>query len=124
MELRALPWHDSVIESELAKTKVLINASATTNAAETSPIAAELLPPELMVLDLTYVPRETRLLRDARAASALSAINGDLMLLHQTAAAFGLWTGRQVEIDLLASKLDAVRELEPAREAETASVAD
>jgi shikimate dehydrogenase len=124
MELRALPWHDSVIESELAKTKVLINASATPNAAETSPIAAELLPPELMVLDLTYVPRETRLLRDARAAASLSAINGDLMLLHQTAAAFGLWTGRQVEIDLLASKLDAVRESEPAREAETATVAD
>jgi hypothetical protein len=27
MELRAMPWHESVIEAELAKTKVLINAS-------------------------------------------------------------------------------------------------
>jgi len=123
MELRALPWHESVIEAELAKTKVLINASATPNAGEDSPVAAELLPPELMVIDLTYVPRETRLLRDARAAGALSVLNGDQMLLHQTAAAFGLWTGRQVEIDLLAAKLDEVRETDPTRE-EVASVAE
>ncbi len=124
MELRALPWHESVIEAELAKTKVLINASSTPGAAETSPIAAELLPPELMVLDLTYVPRETRLLRDARAAGAISAMNGDLMLLHQTAAAFALWTGRQVEVDLLAGKLEQVRESESARSAEPAAVAE
>src|SRR6185369_17981923 len=71
MELRALPWHESVIEAELAKTKVLVNASATPNSADVSPIPAELLPPELMVLDLTYVPRDTRLLRDARSAGAV-----------------------------------------------------
>jgi shikimate dehydrogenase len=124
MELRALPWHESVIEAELAKTKVLINASSTPNATENSPVAAELLPPELMVLDLTYVPRETRLLRDARAAGAISVLNGDLMLLHQTAAAFALWTGRQVEVDMLAGKLDQVRESEPARIAEPAAVAE
>jgi shikimate dehydrogenase len=124
MELRALPWHESVIEAELAKTKVLINASSTPNAAENSPIAAELLPPELMVLDLTYVPRETRLLHDARAAGAISAMNGDLMLLHQTAAAFTLWTGRQVEVDMLAGQLEQVRESEPARTAEPAAVAE
>ena len=28
MELRAMPWHESVIEAELGRTKVLINASA------------------------------------------------------------------------------------------------
>ena len=28
MELRAMPWHESIIESELAKTKVLINATS------------------------------------------------------------------------------------------------
>jgi shikimate dehydrogenase len=120
MELRALPWHESVIEAELAKAKVLINASATPDGANASPIPAELLPPELMVIDLTYVPRETRLLRDASSAGAIAVANGDLMLIHQTAAAFGLWTGRKDEaiIELLTSKLDAVRETE------TATVAD
>ena len=28
MELRAMPWHESIIESELAKTKVLVNATS------------------------------------------------------------------------------------------------
>jgi shikimate dehydrogenase len=109
MELRAMPWHESVIESELAKTKVLVNASAVPDPAHESPIPAELLVPELLVLDLLYVPRETQLLRDARAAGASAAENGDQMLLHQTAAAFGLWTGREVKIDFLQSKLEEVR---------------
>ena len=65
MELRAMPWHESVIESELAKTKVLINASAVSDAA-TSPIPAELLAPDLLVLDLMFWPAETKLMRDAR----------------------------------------------------------
>jgi shikimate dehydrogenase len=128
MELRALPWHESVIEAELAKTKVLINASNSPDAGNVSPIPAELLPPELMVLDLTYVPRETRLLRDAAAASAVSALNGDLMLIHQTAAAFGLWTGRKDDsiIDLLTSKLDESRgtDAESKPMAEPAAVAE
>ncbi|HUG47538.1 MAG TPA: shikimate dehydrogenase [Candidatus Limnocylindria bacterium] len=109
MELRAMPWHESVIEAELAKTKVLINASAVPEPAETSPIPAELLVPELLVLDLLYMPAETRLLRDARSAGAMSAANGDLMLLHQTAAAFRLWTGREVALDALRDELEAAR---------------
>jgi shikimate dehydrogenase len=131
MELRALPWHESVIEAELAKTKVLINASNSPDPANTSPVPAELLPPELMVLDLTYVPRETRLLRDAQAASAVSVQNGDLMLIHQTAAAFGLWTGRKdaAIVEMLTAKLDASRGGEPTSvaarpEAEPAAVAE
>ena len=28
MELRAMPWHESIIEAELAKTKVLVNATS------------------------------------------------------------------------------------------------
>lgn len=109
MELRAMPWHESVIEAELAKTKMLINASAVPDAGNSSPIPGELLVPELLVLDLLYVPAETRLLQDARSAGATSVANGDLMLLHQTAAAFGLWTGRDVQLDILREQLDAAR---------------
>lgn len=117
MELRAMPWHESVIESELAKTKVLVNASALGNAGEQSPIPAELLQPDLFVIDLVYMPRETKLLRDAKAAGATEAINGDTMLLHQTAAAFNLWTGRDVSLEFLRQQLDDVRERQPAAEA-------
>jgi shikimate dehydrogenase len=114
MELRAMPWHESVIEAELAKAKILVNASAVADADNESPVPAEALPPEILVLDLLYVPRETKLLRDARAAGASEAMNGDTMLLHQTAAAFNLWTGRDVSLDLLRERLDRVREAQPA----------
>jgi shikimate dehydrogenase len=113
MELRAMPWHESVIESELAKTKVLVNASAVSDPGNQSPILAELLPPDLLVLDLMYQPAETRLLRDARAAGASEAMNGDTMLVHQTAAAFSLWTGRDIELDFVQRRLDEVRSKQP-----------
>ncbi len=116
MELRAMPWHESVIEAELAKTKILVNASALSDAGNESPIAGELLAPDLFVLDLMYQPRETKLMRDARSAGATEVMNGDTMLLHQTAAAFNLWTGRDIGQEFLQGRLDEVREKQPATE--------
>lgn len=106
MELKAMPWHDSVIEAELAKAKVLVNASAVGLGSDVSPIPAELLPPEMLVLDLIYTPRETRLLRDAKAAGAAATMNGELMLLHQGAAAFRLWTGQEPPLELMRERLE------------------
>ena len=106
MELKAMPWHESVIEAELDKAKVLVNASAVGLGTDISPIPAELLPPEMLVLDLIYTPRETRLLRDAKAAGAAATMNGELMLLHQGAAAFKLWTGQEPPLDLMRERLD------------------
>ena len=37
MELRAMPWHESIIESELAKTKVLVNATSIGLTSEAEP---------------------------------------------------------------------------------------
>jgi shikimate dehydrogenase len=106
MELRAMPWHESVIEAELSKTKVLINATAIGLTAEETPIPAELLPPDLLVLDLIY--NRTRLLRDAQAAGD-TVLNGELMLLHQGAAAFTLWTGQAAPLELMQRKLEEAR---------------
>src|SRR5207253_598841 len=91
MELRAMPWHESIIEAELAKSKVLVNATSIGLTADISPIPAEVLTGELLVLDLIYA--KTRLLADAEAAGCTVA-DGEQMLLHQGAAAFTLWTGR------------------------------
>ena len=99
MELRAKPWHESVIEAELSRTKVLINASSVGRDPEETPIPAELLRPDILVMDLLYAPAETRLLREAAAAGASATMNGDVMLLHQTAAAFELWTGQEAPMD-------------------------
>ncbi|MFV2065110.1 MAG: shikimate dehydrogenase [Chloroflexota bacterium] len=109
MELRAKPWHESVIEAELAKTDILINASSVGRDPAESPITDELLPPDLLVLDLHYVPKETKLLKDASAAGAKTVMNGDVMLIHQSAAAFELWTGQKAPLDALRKQLEASR---------------
>lgn len=118
MELRAMPWHESVIEAELAKAKVLINSTAVGLGSDESAVPAELLPPELLVLDLVYSPPETRLLRDAKAAGATSTMNGQLMLLHQGAAAFELWTGRPAPLDLMRRELEAATGVSTTKEVE------
>ncbi len=106
MELRAMPWHESVIEAELAKTRLLVNATSIGLHGDETPVPAELIPPDLLVLDLIYRP--TRLLRDAEAAGCTVA-DGGTMLLHQGAAAFTLWTGRPAPLDLMQERLAEAR---------------
>jgi shikimate dehydrogenase len=123
MELKAMPWHDSIIESELAKTKVLINATSIGLNADVSPVPAEVITGDLLVLDLIY--NRTRLLRDAEAAGAM-AMDGETMLLHQGAAAFALWTGQAAPLQVMSEALAGARaegvrsaEGEPAGDATT-----
>jgi shikimate dehydrogenase len=105
MELRAMPWHESIIEAELIKTKILVNATSIGLSTDESPLPAEILRPELMVLDLIYA--QTRLLRDAASAGCRTA-DGEQMLLNQGAAAFTLWTGLPAPIDVMhAALIDA-----------------
>ena len=107
MELRARPWHESIIESELAKTRVLINATSIGLHADQSPIPAEIIPPGLLVMDLIYNPTQSRFLREAKAAGAESTENGLVMLLQQGTAQFELWTGQPPPIDLMRERLEA-----------------
>jgi shikimate dehydrogenase len=106
MELRAMPWHESIIEAELAKTKVVVNATSIGLIADDTPIPPEVIPPELLVLDLIY--KRTRFLRDAEAAGC-AVQDGELMLLHQGAAAFTLWTGKPAPLALMQQKLHEAR---------------
>jgi shikimate dehydrogenase len=106
MELRAMPWHESIIEAEIAKAKILINATSIGLTSDVSPVAAEVLHEELMVLDLIYA--RTRLLRDAEAVAAATS-DGEVMLLHQGAAAFTLWTGQPAPLELMQARLAEAR---------------
>jgi len=107
MELRAMPWHESIIEAELAKTKVLVNATSVGLTDENeSPIPTEIIPPDLLVLDLIY--NRTKLLRDAEAAGC-TVMDGEVMLLHQGAAAFSLWTGEEAPLEVMAAALREAR---------------
>jgi shikimate dehydrogenase len=109
MDLRAMPWHESVLEAELAKTKLLVNATSIGTVPTETPIPAELLPSDLLVMDLVYNPPQSQLLRDATAARCTTQ-NGEHMLLQQGARSFELWTGKAAPLDVMQAELDRARE--------------
>jgi shikimate dehydrogenase len=106
MDLKAQPWHESIIESELARTKVLVNATSIGLNDDSSPIPGDLITGDLLVLDLIY--KRTKLLRDAEKAGA-AAHDGETMLLHQGAAAFTLWTGSPAPLEVMQDALAGAR---------------
>lgn len=56
--------------------------------------------PDLIVSDVIYNPKETKLLRLAREHGC-PTFNGLYMLLYQGAAAFKLWTGEDMPVDVI-----------------------
>jgi shikimate dehydrogenase len=92
MELRARPWHDAIIEAELARAELLINASGIGMEAGESPIPADLLPPDRYVLDLV-LNRATTPLMEAAQAQGGTVANGQAAFLASTAATVKLLTG-------------------------------
>jgi len=106
MELRAMPWHESIIESELAKTKLLVNATSIGLMSSDTPVPGEILTGDLLVLDLIY--DNTKLLQAAQAAGAATS-DGELMLLHQGAAAFRLWSGQEAPLEVMQEALEKAR---------------
>jgi len=58
------------------------------------------LPKQTMIYDLVYNPRETKLVREARA-QGLKATTGLGMLIEQAALGFELWTGLKPPKDIL-----------------------
>jgi len=71
-----------------------------------SPITNQIwLSSEHIVFDLIYRPLTTRLLSDAKAAGA-KTIDGLGMFIHQGAAAFQLWTGREMPTDQIRRVLE------------------
>ncbi len=109
MDLHAMPWHESVLEAELAKTRLLVNATSIGLVPTETPIPAELLPADLLVMDLVYNPPQSQLLRDATAAGC-TTLNGEHMLLHQGACSFELWTGKTAPLEVMQAELDRARE--------------
>ncbi|MBN1066945.1 shikimate dehydrogenase [Clostridium botulinum] len=60
---------------------------------------------DLIVSDVVYAPRETELLRMAREVGC-KTVNGLGMMLFQGAAAFEMWTGKEMPIEYMKNILD------------------
>ena len=106
MELRARPWHETIMESELSKAGLLVDASGSGAEDGASPIPAELLPEGLFILDLVLDRATTTLMRDAKARGGTVA-NGRASFLASSAATFRLLTGGDPSPDVMRAALDA-----------------
>jgi shikimate dehydrogenase len=106
MELRARPWHDAIIEAELARAELLINASGIGVEEGSSPIPTELLPADRYVLDLVLTPGATPLMEQAKASGGTVA-NGQAAFLASTAMTVQLLTGKAPSTDDLKAALGA-----------------
>jgi shikimate dehydrogenase len=69
------------------------------------PLPEPLLPRSIRVLDAIYRPRETKLLKLARAKGS-EVLDGLDWLVHQATLAFRLWTGEELSRDLVLEVLN------------------
>ena len=65
---------------------------------------ASWLRPELIVSDVVYIPRKTRLLEMAEEAGCRT-INGLGMMLYQGAKAFEMWTGQEMPVEYVKEQM-------------------
>lgn len=77
-------------------------------ATQAMPVAAQILTPPLVVMDMVYNPLETQLLRAARQAGC-TVVDGLAMFVLQGARQLELWTGAKAPLDLMrAAALEAL----------------
>ncbi len=94
---------------------LVVNATSVgmTPRADESPMPGA-FPRSAVAFDLVYRPMQTQFLRDAERAGA-QTIGGIGMLVHQGAAAFKLWTGRDAPVAVMVEAAEAaLRETEHA----------
>ena len=96
----------AALKDALLQSAMLINATSVGMAPNTDASIitdTSLFRPDLIVSDVIYNPRETKLLYEAKQAGS-PVFNGMYMLLYQGAEAFRLWTGQQMPIEPVKAK--------------------
>ncbi|MCX5721787.1 MAG: shikimate dehydrogenase [Nitrospirae bacterium] len=108
LTVQASPLDEATLRQVLPEAQVLIHCTPmgmSPNVQGTS-VPASLLHAGLTVMDIVYNPRETRLLREAKAAGCRT-IPGLEMFLHQAAAQFELWTNQAAPTDVMRAVLES-----------------
>lgn len=94
------------MKKSIGESRILVNASSVGMSPHEDGCLvpdAGFFHPELIVSDVIYNPRKTKLLQMAEQAG-LETFNGMYMLLYQGAYAFELWTGKQMPVELVKEK--------------------
>ncbi len=96
----------SHLAGSLPEADLLINATKVGTGASETPVPAALLHRGLAVLDLVYRPSPTRLVAEARAAGAIAAAGGGV-LLGQGWRSLEAWLGVAAPVAIMAAALKA-----------------
>jgi len=102
MLARAKKLANQSLKYEMQDADLVINCTSVgmaPNIGET-PLPKSLLRKDIVVMDIIYNPLETRLLKEAKEAGAIT-ISGVEMFVHQAASAFEIWTGNKAPVDLM-----------------------
>jgi len=86
---------------------ILVNSTSVgmhPNTDET-PVPAQFLRSDMVIFDIVYNPRQTRLLLDGAAIRA-TTVGGLMMLIHQGAEAFRIWTGVEPPVDVMVEAVE------------------
>ena len=97
---------ESILQREIADSAILTNGTSVGMAPNTDrSIITDItmFHKDLIVSDVIYNPRETKLLKLAKEAGC-QTFNGLYMLLYQGAEAFKLWTGQEMPVALIKEK--------------------
>jgi shikimate dehydrogenase len=94
------------LADKIADADLVVNATPVGTAADETLVPAELLRPDLAVLDLVYRPDPTRFVREARAIGA-PAEAGAAILLGQAWRSLELWLGMEAPVHAMRRALDA-----------------
>lgn len=108
MDVQELSLDEPVLRKVLPEAQVLIHCTPmgmSPNVHETS-VPAALLHAGLTVMDIVYNPRDTQLLKDAKAMGCRT-IPGLEMFLYQATAQFELWTNQDAPTDVMRAVLES-----------------
>lgn len=97
---------ESVLRREIGESAILTNGTSVGMAPNTDRSIitdVTMFHKDLVVSDVIYNPRETKLLKLAKE-SGCQTFNGLYMLLYQGAEAFKLWTGQDMPVPLIKEK--------------------
>jgi shikimate dehydrogenase len=106
MELRARPWHETILEAEVSRAGVVVDASGLGADAAASALPPEALPEGLYVLDLALHHASTPLMLEAKARSGTVA-NGQASFAVAQQSALRLWTGIEPPVEVIRAALVA-----------------
>jgi shikimate dehydrogenase len=101
-ELRAIGWEEA---RQLSWVDALVNATPLGMRGEDALEGFAFDPLPAIIADLVPVAGETPLVRRAREAQHVRVMDGLLMLLHQAARSFELWTGVPAPLEVMREAL-------------------